>query len=85
MYFIPGTPVYETHKDTLIEKDNWSRCTGKVVHFPKSISAVDLQKEIITASRTVYSFKRLVKALFFKRGIETRAVYRRIFLAERCS
>ena len=70
MYFIPGTPVYETHKDNLIESDNWSRCIGKVVHFPKNISAVDLQKEIIIASRKIYSVKRLVNSVFFKQGME---------------
>lgn len=70
MYFIPGTPVYETHKDDLIEPDNWARCTGKVVHYPKNVSPVDLQKEIIIASRTIYSFRRLLQALFTKHGIE---------------
>ncbi len=70
MYFIPGTQVYETHKDSLIESDNWSRCTGKVVHYPKNISAIDLQKEIITASRMIYSRKRLINALLFKKGME---------------
>lgn len=66
MYFIPGTPVYESHKNVLIEDGNWSRCTGKVVHYPKNISAVDLQKEIIIASRTFYSFKRLISAIIKK-------------------
>ncbi len=69
MYFIPGTPVYDTHKDKLIEGD-WSRCTGKVVHFPEKISPYALQKEIIYASRYIYSFKRLVSAVFRKRGLE---------------
>lgn len=70
MYFVPGTPVYETHKDSLIEKDNWARCVGKVVHYPKEISPIDLQKEIIIASKKIYSFKRLMNTVLFKRGIE---------------
>lgn len=77
MYFIPGTPVYESHKDSLLEDGNWSRCIGKVVHHPKNISAVDLQKEIIIASKTIYSFKRLMEALFKKRGVE-----RTLFIGE---
>ena len=70
MYFIPGTPVYETHKDVLLDQEDWSRCIGKVVHEPSRISAVDLQKEIIIASKTIYSTKRLISALIHKRGIE---------------
>lgn len=70
MYFIPGTVVYETHKNDLIAPGNWARCTGKVVHRPKNISALELQKEIIIASRTIYSFRRLVDAVLHKRGIE---------------
>ncbi|MBO5265803.1 MAG: B12-binding domain-containing radical SAM protein [Ruminiclostridium sp.] len=69
MYFIPGTPVYDTHKDKLIDND-WSRCIGKVVHYPEKISPYDLQKEIIYASSHIYSFKRLLSALFKKRGLE---------------
>ncbi len=69
MYFIPGTPVYDTHKDKLID-GNWSRCTGKVVHYPEKISPYALQKEIIYASSHIYSFKRLVSAVFKKRGLE---------------
>lgn len=69
MYFVPGTPVYETHKEKLIDGD-WSKCTGNVVHYPEKISPYDLQKEIITASRMIYSKKRLFDALFHKRGTE---------------
>lgn len=69
MYFIPGTPVYESHKDRLLPGD-WSRCTGKVVHYPEKISPYDLQKEIILASRMVYSPQRLLKALITLRGID---------------
>lgn len=68
MYFIPGTPVYETHKDRLLDGD-WSRCVGMVVHYPENIEPVKLQKEIIEASRTVYSFPHLLSALFKKRGM----------------
>ena len=69
MYFIPGTPVYETHKEELLHQD-WSKCTGNVVHHPKNISAYDLQQEIIIASRKIYSWKRLLQALVQKRGLE---------------
>ena len=70
MYFIPGTPVYETHKDLLIDKTDWSRNIGKVVHYPHNMTPAELQKEIIIASRKIYSFKRLMKAVFCKRGLE---------------
>ena len=69
MYFIPGTAVYKTHKDKLIHTD-WSKCVGNVVHYPENISPYDLQKEIIYASKKIYSFKRLLSAVFKKRGIE---------------
>lgn len=69
MYFIPGTPVYATHKEKLLD-NNWSRCVGKVVHYPKKISPYDLQMEIIFASKKIYSFKRLLKTIVQKRGIE---------------
>jgi len=68
MYFVPGTPVYETHKDRLLHED-WSKCIGNVVHFPEKISPHDLQNEIIYASRKIYSFKRLIGAIFKYRGI----------------
>lgn len=70
MYFIPGTPVYETHKDCLLDRKDWSRCVGKVVHYPSMLSPADLQSEIIAASRQIYSVKRLLKAILFKRGID---------------
>lgn len=69
MYFVPGTPVYEENKDRLIHKD-WSKYNGNVVHFPKSISPTDLQKEIIIASGKIYSFKRLLYAIFHRKGID---------------
>ena len=70
MYFIPGTPVYETHKNNLIDSSDWSRCTGKAVHYPKNMSPAQLQQEIITASAKIYSVKRLLRALIHKRGLE---------------
>lgn len=69
MYFIPGTPVYDTHKDRLLHED-WSKCIGNVVHYPENISPYDLQKEIIHASRKIYSVKRLFSAIFTRRGID---------------
>lgn len=70
MYFIPGTPVYETHKDVLLEEQAWERCIGKVVHRPKGMTPAQLQQEIIDASARVYSFRRLLGALVKKRCIE---------------
>ena len=69
MYFVPGTPVYETHKDKLIHRD-WSKYSGHVVHYPERISPYDLQCEIIHASRKIYSRRRLLQALLHKRGLE---------------
>ena len=69
MYFVPGTPVYETHQAKLIHND-WSKYNGNVVHYPEKIAPYDLQQEIITASRRIYSFKRLLNAIFQKRGLE---------------
>lgn len=69
MYFVPGTPVYETHKDKLIHRD-WSKYNGNVVHYPERISPYDLQKEIIHASRKIYSRRRLLQAILHKRGLE---------------
>lgn len=68
MYFIPGTPVYETHRNQLLDGD-WSRCTGMVVHYPKNIAPTRLQQEIIEASKAVYTFPNLVRALLTKRGM----------------
>lgn len=70
MYFIPGTPVYETHRDSLFDTKDWSRNTGKVVHYPKNMTPAQLQLEIITASRNIYSPKRLAGAVLKKRGAE---------------
>lgn len=68
MYFVPGTPVYEKNKDRLIHQD-WSKYNGNVVHFPKNISPAELQEEIIIASRAIYSFRRLLSAIFHKKGL----------------
>ena len=51
MYFIPGTPVYETHKNLLFSHTDWLRNIGKVVHFPKNMTPAELQREIIIASQ----------------------------------
>lgn len=69
MYFVPGTPVYDTHKDKLIYCD-WSKYNGNVVHYPEKISPYDLQLEIIHASRKIYSFRRLIDAIIHERGTE---------------
>jgi hypothetical protein len=77
MYFIPGTPAYESHKDLLIKEHLWKRSNGKVVHHPSKMTPIELQNEIIDASRRIYSFKRFLHALFHKRGID-----RILFLGE---
>ncbi len=68
MYFVPGTPVYDAYKDRLIHED-WSKCTGNVVHYPALLSPAELQREIIEASALVYSPKRLFRAIFREKGI----------------
>jgi len=67
MYFVPGTPSYESHKERLIHT-NWSKYNGNVVHFPENIAPYDLQLEIIHASRKIYSGKRLLKTIFCEKG-----------------
>lgn len=69
MYFIPGTPVYQTHRGRLIHTD-WSKYNGNVVHYPEKISPYDLQREIIKASAKIYSPGRLLGAVIKKRGID---------------
>lgn len=69
MYFVPGTPAYETHKDRLLHQD-WSKYAGNVVHRPERITPYDLQCEMIRASAKIYSKKRLLRAIFKKRGLE---------------
>lgn len=68
MYFVPGTPVYDTNKDRLLHK-NWSKYNGNVVHYPQNITPYQLQKEIIYASNQIYSLKRLFYKLFHEKGI----------------
>ena len=50
MYFVPGTPVYKTHKNKLIHTD-WSKYNGNVVHYPEKIAPDDLQREIISPAK----------------------------------
>jgi radical SAM superfamily enzyme YgiQ (UPF0313 family) len=64
MYFIPGTPVYDANKGRLLHED-WEKCTGHVVHRPKSITPYELQTEIIYALKSIYSVKRLCRSLLF--------------------
>ena len=63
MYFVPGTPVYETHRDRLLHL-NWSLYNGNTVHYPKNMTPYELQLEHIIASKKIYSVKRLIRALF---------------------
>jgi radical SAM superfamily enzyme YgiQ (UPF0313 family) len=69
MYFVPGTPVYEENKNRLLHRD-WSKYRGHVVHDPANISAYDLQKEIIHASKKIYSFKKLIQKIFARKWYE---------------
>jgi radical SAM superfamily enzyme YgiQ (UPF0313 family) len=75
MYFVPGTPVYERNKDNLIHTD-WEKYTGHVVHYPKNITPVELQQELIMVSKIVYSARELLRALFkSKRSFSEKAVF----------
>ena len=65
MYFVPGTPVYESHKDQLLHR-NWSLYNGNVVHRPRNMTPYELQMEHIRASRKIYSVRRLIRALLFE-------------------
>ena len=65
MYFVPGTPVYETHKDRLLHR-NWGLYNGNAVHYPKNMTPYELQLEHIHASKKIYSFRRLIHALIFE-------------------
>ena len=81
MYFVPGTPVYEENEDRLLHRD-WSKYSGHVVHDPVNITAYDLQKEIIIASKKIYSFKNTVSALF-TRSWRDKALYLGEYLWQR--
>jgi radical SAM superfamily enzyme YgiQ (UPF0313 family) len=64
MYFVPGTPVYEKNRDRLLHRD-WSKYNGaNAVHYPQNMSPRQLQQENIDASRHIYSFIRLLWAVF---------------------
>jgi anaerobic magnesium-protoporphyrin IX monomethyl ester cyclase len=69
LFFTPGTPVYEKNKHLLIHQ-NWEKYNGNVVHFPKNIKPHELQVEIIIASKKIYSFKRLLFAIFHYKWID---------------
>jgi radical SAM superfamily enzyme YgiQ (UPF0313 family) len=68
MFFVPGTPVYEENKDRLLHKD-WNLFNGNVVHYPKNMTPAELQKELIDASATAYSLRRLGHSLVHARGL----------------
>lgn len=76
MYFVPGTPVYESHKDRLLHRD-WSKYNGHAVHIPEHMTPYELQMENIKASRKIYSFPRLVHAL-----LHEDALHKLLFLGE---
>lgn len=79
MYFIPGTPSYAQHENRLIQPVDWSRCTGKVMHYPEHMSPRQLQREIIKASETIYSTRNLIRSIVSKRGMK-----RTLFIGEWC-
>lgn len=62
MYFVPGTSVYDTHKNRLLHQ-NWAKYNGQVVHYPKHMTPYELQLEHIRASKRIYSVSRLIKAM----------------------
>lgn len=62
MYFVPGTPAYEQNKERLLHR-RWDKYNGNTVHRPKNMTPYELQSEHIEASKRIYSFRRLVKAL----------------------
>lgn len=68
MYFVPGTPVWQTHAHRLIHRD-WSKFTGHVVHYPTSMTPSELNDELVHASRAVYSWRRLLRSLVKDRGL----------------
>ena len=76
MYFVPGTPVYKTHRKSLLHK-NWALYNGNVVHHPKNMTAYELQLEHIRASKKIYSVKRLIHAL-----IHEDYIHKVLFLGE---
>jgi len=69
MYFVPGTPVYEASKGRLLHED-WSKCTGHVVHWPDNMRPAELEQEVIEASSLIYSKKNLWRKLLRRPWIE---------------
>ena len=69
MYFAPGTPAYSAYEGELLHKD-WNFYNGCVVHNPRGMSPVQLQREVIACSKRVYSLKRLAHALVHYRGLD---------------
>ncbi len=63
MYFVPGTPVYENNRENLLH-ENWAKYNGNTVHYPKLMTPYELQMEHIKASKRIYTFRRLLHALF---------------------
>ena len=76
MFFTPGTLVYEQNKDILIH-ENWEKYDGNVVHYPKNIKPHELQQEIITASRKIYSVKKLIHVI-----LHSQFIYKVLFVGE---
>ncbi|MCL2632155.1 MAG: radical SAM protein [Coriobacteriia bacterium] len=68
MFFVPGTPVYDRYKDSLLHQ-NWELFNGNVVHRPKNMTPAELQQEMIAASRKAYSLRRLLRSLLEAKGI----------------
>lgn len=63
LFFTPGTEFYEQNRERLIHRD-WDKYDGRVVHYPANMRPQELQEEVIIASKKIYSFSRLLKALF---------------------
>ena len=69
LFFTPGTKFFESNKHILIHQ-NWDKYCGNVVHYPVNIKPHELQQEIIIASRIIYSFRRLLNAIFKYKWID---------------
>ena len=69
LFFTPGTSFFESNKGILIHQ-NWDKYCGNVVHYPKNIKPHELQQEIIISSSKIYSFRRLLNAIFRYKWID---------------
>ncbi len=68
LYLTPGTDKFvELDRQGRIITKDWSKYIGLVINFPKRIRPSRLQQEILFASKTVYSLRRLVARILSPR------------------